>query len=265
MTIAKKITTSALISTATVALIACTGNYDVNTENTVDTASDVNTVSTESNESIVGLSDVVQENKDKALDEVNLVSNSISEIFGSSSSLLSSFDNSTVDTNPIIDGKNVYTVDACDLSGNRFPHAQVDVGYGDREYWGYTNAYGQLVGVYADEITLQTKDEENSRGRYCHDEAKVPGVESSVLDEGHIIGDALGGVSNAYNITPQDSTLNRHGGYYKFEREIQGAGGARNFSATIEYPNNSTQTPSKYIIKYTLPNGVTRNYDFING
>lgn len=203
MTIAKKITASALISTATVTLIACTGNYDVNTENTVDTASDVNTVSTESNESIVGLSDAVQENKDKALDEVNLVSNSISEIFGSSSSLLSSFDNSTVDTDPvIIDGKNVYTVDACDLSGNRFPHAQVDVGYGDREYWGYTNAYGQLVGVYADEITLQTKDEENSRGRYCHDEAKVPGVESSVLDEGHIIGDALGGVSNAYNITP---------------------------------------------------------------
>lgn len=256
MTIAKKITTSALISTATVTLIACTGNYDVNTENTVDTASDVNTVSTESNESIVGLSDAVQDGKDKILDEVNLVSS----IFGSSS-----FDNSTVDTNPVIDGKNVYTVDACDLSGNRFPHAQVDVGYGDREYWGYTNAYGQLVGVYADKLTLQTKDEENSRGRYCHDEAKVPGVESSVLDEGHIIGDALGGVSNAYNITPQDSTLNRHGGYYKFEREIQGAGGARNFSATIEYPNNSTQTPSKYIIKYTLPNGVTRNYDFING
>ena len=262
MTIAKKITTSALISTATVALIACTGNYDVNTENN---ASDVDAVDNVSTESIVGVSDVVQDGKDKVLDEVNLVSSSISEIFGSSSSLLSSFDNSAVDTSPIVDGKNIYTVDACDLSGNRFPHAQVDVGYGDREYWGYTNAYGQLVGVYADEIILQTKDEENSQGRYCHDEAKVPGVESPVLDEGHVIGDALGGVSNAYNITPQDSNLNRHGGYYQFEREIQGAGGARNFSATIEYPNNSTQIPSKYIIKYTLPNGVTRNYDFING
>lgn len=263
MTIAKKITTSALISTATVALIACTGNYDVNTENT---ASDVNTVDNVSTESIVGVSKVVQESKDKVLDEVNLVSSSVSELFGSSSSLLSSFDNSAVDTNPpIVDGKNIYTVDACDLNGNRFPHAQVDVGYGDREYWGYTNAYGQLVGVYADEIILQTKDEENSQGRYCHDEAKVPGVESPVLDEGHVIGDALGGVSNAYNITPQDSNLNRHGGYYQFEREIQGAGGARNFSATIEYSNNSTQVPSKYIIKYTLPNGVTRNYDFING
>lgn len=263
MTIAKKITTSALISTATVALIACTGNYDVNTENT---ANDVNAVDNVSTESIVGVSDVVQDGKDKVLDEVNLVSSSIGEIFGSSSSLLSSFDNSAVDTDPVIvDGKNIYTVDACDLNGIRFPHAQVDVGYGDREYWGYTNAYGQLVGVYADEIILQTKDEENSRGRYCHDEAKVPGTESPVLDEGHVIGDALGGVSNAYNITPQDSNLNRHGGYYKFEREIQGAGGARNFSATIEYPNNSTQIPSKYIIKYTLPNGVTRNYEFING
>src|SRR5699024_11361490 len=133
----------------------------------------------------------------------NLVSSSISEIFGSSSSLLSSFDNSAVDTDPvIIDGKNVYTVDACDLSGNRFPHAQVDVGYGDREYWGYTNAYGQLVGVYADEIILQTKYEENSRGRYCHDEAKVPGVESPDMYSGNIIGDALVYISHAITILP---------------------------------------------------------------
>ena len=51
----------------------------------------------------------------------------------------------------------------------------------------------------------------NASGRYCNDEAKVPGVEEPDLDEGHVIADSLGGVSNAYNITPQNSTLNRHG------------------------------------------------------
>lgn len=67
--------------------------------------------------------------------------------------------------------------------------------------------------MVAEEILLQNDETEDvtSAGRYYHDEAKVPGVEHSDLDEGHVIADSLGGVSNAYNITPQDSILNRHG------------------------------------------------------
>jgi flagellar hook assembly protein FlgD len=30
-------------------------------------------------------------------------------------------------------------VDGCDLSGHREPNVVVDVGYGDREYWAFTN------------------------------------------------------------------------------------------------------------------------------
>ncbi len=86
-----------------------------------------------------------------------------------------------------------------DLSGYREPNVVVDIGYGDREYWAFTNEYGQLVRVIADEIILQ--DERNepflSSGRYYPDEAKVPGVESDVLDEGHVIADSLGRVLNA--------------------------------------------------------------------
>lgn len=157
------------------------------------------------------------------------------------------------------------TVDACDLRGLRQPNVQVDIGYGDeRTYWAKTNSHGQLVEVTASTIQLQKKEEENSRGRYCKDEAKVPGVESPTLDEGHVIGDALGGVSNAYNITPQDSTLNRHGDQYQFELLIQQDGGARNFKATISYPDDSTMTPSHYTVSFIRPNGEAVNLSYDN-
>ena len=145
-------------------------------------------------------------------------------------------------------------VDGGDLSGHREANVVVDIGFGDREYWAFTNEYGQLVRVIAEEITLQDDDNEPvlESGRYYHDEAKVPGVESSILDEGHIIADSLGGVSNAYNITPQDSTLNRHGDQAYMEDAIRKAGGATNFEAIITYPNTKTQIPSHYKYTYTL-------------
>lgn len=113
----------------------------------------------------------------------------------------------------LFSGYKLIEVDGGDLSGYREPKVVVDIGYGDREYWAFTNEYGQLVRVIADEIILQDDRNEPvlSSGRYYPDEAKVPGVESEFLDEGHVIADSLGGVSNAYNITPQNSTLNRHG------------------------------------------------------
>lgn len=91
-----------------------------------------------------------------------------------------------------------------------------------------------------------------SSGRYYPDEAKVPGVESELLDEGHVIADSLGGVSNAYNITPQNSTLNRHGDQAYMEDNIRKVGGAANFEAIITYPNTDTQIPSSYQYTYTL-------------
>ena len=159
--------------------------------------------------------------------------------------------------------------DACDLSGYREPNAIVDIGYGDREYWAYTNEHGQLVKVTAKEIILQTNDEANSNGRYCSDEAKVPGTEDKELDEGHVIADSLGGVSNAYNITPQNSTLNRHGTQAYMEDQIRKAlnagGTCVNFEALITYPDNTTQIPSRYKYTYTLNgNVVVDEFDNVN-
>lgn len=158
-------------------------------------------------------------------------------------------------------------VDGGDQSGAREANVVVDIGFGDREYWAFTNEHGQLIRVIADEIILQDDESEdvNSSGRYYSDEAKVPGVEDPNLDEGHIIADSLGGVSNAYNITPQNSALNRYGDQAFMEDVIRKAGGAKDFEAIITYPNTTTQIPSRYQYTYTVRgNTVTDTYDNVD-
>lgn len=157
----------------------------------------------------------------------------------------------------MFDGYTIIDVDGGDLSGYRQANVAVDIGYGDREYWAFTNEYGQVVKAIAKEIILQSESEPlTDEGRYYRDEAKVPGTEQEDLDEGHIIADSLGGVSNAYNITPQDSTLNRYGDQAYMEKIIRDAGGCSDFTAIITYPNTKTQIPSHYEYTYTLMGNV---------
>ncbi|MYL39801.1 hypothetical protein GLV97_18560 [Halobacillus litoralis] len=165
------------------------------------------------------------------------------------------------------EGYELIEVDGGDLSGDRESNVVVDIGFGDREYWAFTNDHGQLVRVVADEIILQNDSNEPvlSSGRYFSDEAKVPGVESDVLDEGHVIADSLGGVSNAYNITPQESALNRHGDQSYMENAISKADGATNFEAVISYSDTNTQIPSKYQYSYTINgNEVIDTFENVN-
>ncbi len=162
---------------------------------------------------------------------------------------------------------NIIEVDGGNLSGERKPNVAVDVGYGDREYWAFTNTYGQLIYVVADKIILQDDSTEpvNADGRYYDDEAKVPGTERADLDEGHVIADSLGGVSNAYNITPQNSMLNRHGDQAYMEKVIRDAGSCEKFMATITYPNTTSQIPSKYKYEYILNgNKIVDEFENIN-
>jgi len=158
-------------------------------------------------------------------------------------------------------------VDGGDMSGYRKPNARVDIGFGDREYWAFTNEYGQLIRVETKNITLQNPNTEHvlSSGRYYSDEAKVPGTERKELDEGHVIADSLGGVSNAYNITPQDSILNRHGDQAYMEKVIRDAGGCTDFVAVIQYPNNKTQIPNHYKFTYKIQGRtITDEFDNVN-
>ena len=173
-----------------------------------------------------------------------------------SESIVSSEESESAETQSSVSHDDYALIDVYggELSGYRAANVVVDIGFGDREYWAYTNEYGQLVRVVAAEIILQDDATEpvNSNGRYYDDEAKVPGTENSNLDEGHVIADSLGGVANAYNITPQDSVLNRHGDQAYMERNIVQAGGATNFEAIITYPDTTTQVPSHYRYTYTI-------------
>lgn len=163
------------------------------------------------------------------------------------------------------------TVKTCDLSGDRLANVKVDIGVDTdnitRNYYGYTNQYKQLIFVEAEELFLQTKEEEQYNGRYCKDEAKVKGTESKTLDEGHVIADSLGGSSNAYNITPQSSFVNREGSQYKLEQEfisiLKSGSRITNLQINISYPDTTTQTPSKYEFKWNQ-NGSYRSLEFDN-
>lgn len=102
-------------------------------------------------------------------------------------------ENLTETESPFIGFKQL-EVDGGDFSGYREANVVVDIGFGDREYWAFTNEYGQLVRVIADKITLQDDSTEavTSGGRYYNDEADVSGTERPDMDKGHIIADSLG-------------------------------------------------------------------------
>lgn len=173
----------------------------------------------------------------------------------------------TAETASPSNGYKKIEVDGGDMSGYRQANVVVDIGFGDREYWAFTNEYGQLVRVTAKEIILQDDSTEpvKSSGRYYNNQADVDGTELTDYDKGHVIADSMGGVSNAYNITPQESTLNRHGDQAYMERVIRDAGGCTNFEATITYPDTTTQIPSHYHYTYTLKgNVVTDDFDNVN-
>lgn len=198
---------------------------------------------------------------------ITLFISGCNNIQGVKQDLDNGFRNNSVEYTNDLDKNKEIVVDGGDMSGNRESNVKVDIGFGDREYWAYTNEYGQLVRVEAKEIVLQDDDTEpvTAEGRYYSDEAKVPGVERKDLDEGHIIADSLGGVSNAYNITPQDSTLNRHGDQAYIEKVIRDSGGCTDFVATITYPDTETQIPSHYNYTYVLKgNKIEDDFDNAN-
>lgn len=171
------------------------------------------------------------------------------------------------ETESSFEGYKKIVVDGGDMSGYREANVVVDIGFGDRGYWAFTNEYGQLIRVTAKEIIPQDDATEpvTSGGRYYNDEADVRGTERADMDKGHIIADSLGGVSNTYNITPQDSTLNHHGDQAYMEKVIRDAGGCTDFEAIITYPDTTTQIPSHYHYTYTLNgNVITEDFDNVN-
>ncbi len=166
----------------------------------------------------------------------------------------------------VFENRDIIEVDGGDLSGDREANVAVDVGYGDREYWAFTNEHAQLIMVRAKEVRPQNDRVEpvTKRGRYYKDEARVKGTELKAYDQGHVLADSLGGVANAYNITPQDSYVNRRGEQAIAEERIRKNRGCTDFVCFITYPNNKTTIPSKYLLIYKI-NGKIFSSEFKNG
>jgi hypothetical protein len=139
------------------------------------------------------------------------------------------------------------------LSGYRESKVVVDIGFGNREYWAFINEYGQLVRVIADEHQSDSIKPVLSSGRYFSNEAKVPGVESNVLSEGHILADPLGGVSNAYNI-PLHKIVHSTDKVIKFTWKVRIVRQLELliFEAIFTYPNTEKQIPSSYQYTFIL-------------
>ena len=148
----------------------------------------VNTVSP-SDDQKASIENTEESTTDKEVDKNEDSSNENINEENTETSHITTTESSSNDTEDIFAGYKLIEVDGGNLSGHREPNVVVDIGFGDREYWAFTNEYGQLVKVVAKQIILQDDSTEpvNSNGRYYSDEAKVPGVESKNLDEGHVI------------------------------------------------------------------------------
>lgn len=178
-------------------------------------------------------------------------------------------------------GYTTRSVGTCNMSGSRKTKTVVDVGvdtsYANRDYYSYTNKYGQITKVEAAQIIYQNDDMESvvhahdgsgtDELRYCKDEAEPKGV-NQYYDAGHVIADSLGGAANAYNITPQIEKLNVSGTQAKIESQIRSYLGASlkvvtDYEMKMYYKNNSTYTPYKYTVKFKV-NGVQKTYTYNN-
>ena len=63
-----------------------------------------------------------------------------------------------------------------------------------------------------------------------------------------------------YNITPQNSTLNRYGDQVYMKKVIRDASGCTDFVAIITYPDTTTQILIHYSYTYTI-NGKSDHCD----
>ncbi len=175
-----------------------------------------------------------------------------------------------------LSGYTTKKVSTCDMATTRQANVVVDIGfdssYANRDYYAYTNKYGQLIRVDAAQIIRQNETFENvvlgsngktSELRYCKTEAQVTDSEDSKYDRGHVLADSMGGAANAYNITPQIEEINLYGAQYLMETMFRQAfvegKTVTNFSMKISYKNSKTNIPSKYSVSFEI-DGEKRSY-----
>ncbi len=169
-----------------------------------------------------------------------------------------------------IRGYKLHKIGVCNTSTTKLKKkVRVDIGvdtsYARRDYYAYTNRYGQLFKVTAAQIIPQNEEREHvvhgsngktSELRYCKGQASIPNTQKSTYDRGHVIADSLGGAANAYNVTPQAKYLNRYGAQIKMEDRFREAFKdnltVTDFEMKIYYRNKKTNIPYKYKVTYRI-------------
>ncbi len=142
------------------------------------------------------------------------------------------------------------SVSTCSNGGGRQSNVKVDIGAGDRSYYAYTNEFAQITYIEADEIAVQdiTKESVTNNGDYCDGIASVFGSDTSGMTAYRIIGDNIGGASNAYNVI----ATNKTGSLEQITNEILSYGSATDFKAILSYASTNSYAPSSISISYKL-------------
>lgn len=167
-------------------------------------------------------------------------------------------------------------LDACDITTVTKAEARVNISIdGIYDYWSYTDEYGRIIKVTADELHLKSETGRDS-GQYC--DSRFPSNSSNDAkdskdfitggtdDRGHLIGDQFNGVSNAYNILAQDRTTNQSI-YLEIETymaDILKVGGSiTDFEINVAYEDIDINRPISYEISMRV-NGEIKGYFFYN-
>lgn len=151
-------------------------------------------------------------------------------------------------------------VSTCSYNVSRKPNVKVNIGYGSRQYFAYTNEYGQLAYISADEIIVQDESTEsvNDSGQYCDGPAQISGDSGTTAKT--VISDSLGAASNSYNVIPAG---NVYSGLESIENEILANGGATEFKAYFTYETTDSTTPHMISISYKIGSQLVE-YNFNN-
>lgn len=151
-------------------------------------------------------------------------------------------------------------VSTCSYNVSRKPNVKVNIGYGSRQYFAYTNEYGQLAYISADEIIVQDESTEsvNDSGQYCDGPAQISGDSGTTAKT--VISDSLGAASNSYNVIPAG---NVYSGLESIENEILANGGATEFKAYFTYDTTDSTTPHMISISYKIGSQLVE-YNFNN-
>lgn len=155
--------------------------------------------------------------------------------------------------------------DSEDLSEKKLPNVVVDIGFGERKYYAFTNEYGQVEKILADEVI--TKSSENNlylegEKYYREEETKVQ-LNNTNYVYSYLMPMSLGGQRNIYNISIQNDELSQYGPPAYIRKTINSANGCSDFSIHMVYSDTLTDIPEGYIITYTI-NGKVKCSEFYN-